>query len=210
MRTKDRAFLDVTSEAINNPIRLTLGWAMVDPATLPPVSLLLAYWMGGAFLMAIKRLAEYRPASDEGPLERLELYRGSFAATPTPAAHLRLSLRSARRLFLAVFLVKYRVEYLLSLPLFAALFASYLHVGLKPDSSAQPPEKLLKERTLVAVVTRVALTLLPLDRHPAPRPAVRPAFPAARLVVPTSFRAKGRSRFRGCPLLTSPLRKTPC
>ena len=60
VRTKEIPFLDVISEATNNPIRLTLGWVMVDPTTLPPGSLLLAYWMGGAFLMALKRLGEYR------------------------------------------------------------------------------------------------------------------------------------------------------
>ncbi len=31
-RTKDRPYLDVISESINNPIRLTIGWAMVDQA----------------------------------------------------------------------------------------------------------------------------------------------------------------------------------
>jgi len=42
VRTKDLAFLDVLSESINSPIRLTLGWAMVSATTLPPASLLLA------------------------------------------------------------------------------------------------------------------------------------------------------------------------
>ena len=45
IRTKEKVYLDVLSEAVNNPIRLTLGWAMVDSTTLPPSSLLLAYWM---------------------------------------------------------------------------------------------------------------------------------------------------------------------
>ena len=35
-RTKDHAFVDVLSESLNNPIRLMLGWAIVDPTTLPP------------------------------------------------------------------------------------------------------------------------------------------------------------------------------
>ncbi len=66
IRTKDVAFLDVFSESVNSPIRLTLGWAMVSSTTIPPSSLLLAYWMGGGFLMALKRLAEYRAARDAG------------------------------------------------------------------------------------------------------------------------------------------------
>ena len=57
-RTKDRVFLDVLSESINNPIRLSLGWFVVISNPLPPSSLVFGYWMGGAFLMAVKRYAE--------------------------------------------------------------------------------------------------------------------------------------------------------
>src|SRR5258707_157107 len=60
LRTKDKAYLDVISEAINNPLRLMIGWTMIDPTTLPPSSVILLYWAGGAFLMAAKRLSEFR------------------------------------------------------------------------------------------------------------------------------------------------------
>ena len=56
VRTKDKAYLDVVSESVNNPLRLMIGWAMVDPTALPPSSIILVYWAGGAFLMAAKRL----------------------------------------------------------------------------------------------------------------------------------------------------------
>ena len=36
LRSKDRPYLDVISESINNPLRLMIGWTMVDPVTLPP------------------------------------------------------------------------------------------------------------------------------------------------------------------------------
>ncbi len=153
VRTKDRVYLDVVSEAINNPIRLTLGWAMVWPQTLPPSSLLLAYWMGGAFLMAIKRLAEYRSLAATVGIETLGLYRRSFRFYSENrllvSAFLYAQLAA---FFLAVFLIKYRIEYLLALPLFAALFAAYLRVGLKRDSLAQAPEGLFQEKTLMLVV----------------------------------------------------------
>ena len=60
IRSKDKPYFDVLSESVNNPIRLMLGWYATGITILPPVSLLLAYWMVGAFFMAIKRLAEYR------------------------------------------------------------------------------------------------------------------------------------------------------
>ncbi len=160
LRTKERVFLDVTSEALNNPIRLTLGWAMVAPTTLPPSSLLLAYWMGGAFLMAVKRFAEYRTVTETAGRERLGLYRKSFRFY-TEGSLLTSTFLYAlmAAFFLAVFMIKYRVEYLLAAPLFAALFASYLRVGLKPASTAQTPEKLFKEGILMTVVALLILAL---------------------------------------------------
>ncbi len=160
LRTKDRIFLDVMSESINNPIRLTLGWAMVDPTTLPPGSLLLAYWMGGAFLMAIKRVAEYRAVRETAGIERLGQYRRSFryyTESSLLVSSLLYALMAA--FFLAIFVIKYRVEYLLALPLFAALFAAYLRVGLKTHSSAQTPEKLFKEKSLMTTVALLAIAL---------------------------------------------------
>ena len=64
-RTKDIAYLDVLSESINNAIRLLLGWFFVTADYLPPVTIVLGYWLGGAFLMAIKRYAEYRMIGDK-------------------------------------------------------------------------------------------------------------------------------------------------
>jgi Ca2+/Na+ antiporter len=134
-----------------------LGWAMVDPTTLPPSSLILAYWMGGAFLMTVKRFAEYRSiVATHGP-EVLGDYRRSFRHyTADRLLILSFLFALLAAFFVAVFLIKYRIEYLLSFPLFAALFAVYLRLGLKQNSSAQTPERLLKERLLVAIVLALA------------------------------------------------------
>lgn len=149
-RSKDRAFLDVLTESINNPIRLLLGWSAVIGGILPPSSILLAYWMGGAFLMAMKRYAEYRFIDDS---ERAGLYRRSFRLYSEEKLLLSsffYALCSA--FFLGVFLVKYRIEFLLSFPLFALLFAWYLHIAMKPHSASQTPEKLYREPAFMAYI----------------------------------------------------------
>ncbi len=159
LRTKDRAYLDVISESINNPIRLTLGWTMIDPTGLPPSSLLLAYWGGGAFLMAAKRLSEYRDIHADAGLEALHLYRRSFrfyTAENLTVSCFLYAITSA--FFIAVFLIKYRVEYIVAFPLIAFLFAVYLWLALRKNSIAQRPERLFRSRRLV--VTLVALILL--------------------------------------------------
>ncbi len=153
MRTKDRPYLDVISESINNPLRLLIGWAMINTTTLPPVSIILAYWLGGAFLMAAKRLSEYREITATHGRELLERYRASFkgySETSLNVSCFTYGLLSS--FFLAIFLVKYRIEYLLLMPLITVLFAQYLALSMQAGSSAQSPEKLFRERGLLLVL----------------------------------------------------------
>jgi 4-hydroxybenzoate polyprenyltransferase len=146
-RTKERPYLDVLSESINNPLRFLLGWSAVVSDVLPPSSILLAFWMGGAYLMAIKRFAEYRFIGD--PV-RAGFYRRSFRFYTEErllASALFYALCSA--FFLGVFLIKYRIEFLVSMPFLALLFAWYLMIGMRAQSVAQSPEHLYRERPFV-------------------------------------------------------------
>ena len=168
-RTKDRVYLDVISESVNNPIRLALGWFIFVPAALltgdssdtfwsivPPASIILAYWMGGAFLMATKRFAEYRFINDP---ERAGLYRRSFRYYTEQNLLLSMFFYAlTATFFLGIFLIKHRIELLISFPFFALLFVWYLKIGLRQDSVVQGPEKLHHEKKFMAYV--VAFTLL--------------------------------------------------
>lgn len=170
LRSKDRPYIDVLSESLNNPLRLMLGWAMVDPATLPPVSVLLSFWFGGAFLMNTKRLAEFRDIVADLGQARLALYRKSFAhysEERLSVANLTYALLCA--LFLAVFVAKYRIEYVLIFPIVVYLFAQYYALSLKAGSVARKPEKLFREKRLMAAATLagvvfVATTYIDLPR----------------------------------------------
>jgi 4-hydroxybenzoate polyprenyltransferase len=161
IRTKDKAYLDVVSEAVNNPLRLMIGWAMIDPTTLPPSSIILTYWAGGAFLMAAKRLSEFREITASHGRELLERYRASFAGYSEISLTVSCFVYSlVTSFFLAIFLIKYRVEYLLTVPVLIALFGHYLALSMGPASTAQRPEKLFKERVLIALVGLLAATFL--------------------------------------------------
>ncbi len=168
IRTKDRAYLDVLSESVNNPLRLLMGWFAIIPDALPPSSLILAYWMGGAFLMAMKRYSEYRRIGDP---KIAGAYRRSFRFYTEETLLLSSFFYALLASFLlGVFLVKYRIEYVLALPFFALLFTWYLAIALRADSAAQAPEKLHRERrflgfcllltVVVAVLTFVELPFL--------------------------------------------------
>ncbi len=169
LRLKDRAVLDVVVEALNNPIRLLLGWAMVDGSTLPPSSLALSYWAGGAFLMTVKRLAERRSVLERSPEAVLARYRRSFATYTESSLLVQALICAVTAAFLlAVFLVKYRIEYLLAVPLFAALFGRYLALGLVSGSAAETPERLFREKGLVGLVLALAVALVVLTRWDLP------------------------------------------
>jgi 4-hydroxybenzoate polyprenyltransferase len=163
LRSKDKAYVDVATEALNNPIRLVLGWVLIAPESLPPASLVIAYWAGGAFLMSVKRLAEYRTIAAGHGTAVLHLYRRSFQqydeAKLTIQSFLYAQLAS---FFIAVFLIKYRIEYILSFPLFAMLFTIYLALGLRLGSTAQTPEKLFKEGKLLGIVASLVVALVAL------------------------------------------------
>ena len=153
LRTKDLLFVDVLTESINNPLRLALGWAMVDPSSLPPLSVLLSYWFGGAFLMNAKRLAEFRDIVAEQGQDLLGRYRRSFrfyTERRLLVASLLYALFSI--FFLAVFLIKYRIEYVIVFPALSFLFAEYLILALKTNSVARRPEHLFKARRMMVIV----------------------------------------------------------
>lgn len=153
LRTKDKAYLDVISESINNPLRLMIGWAMVDPSTLPPSSIILSYWFGGAFLMAAKRYSEYHEIVASHGRDLLVRYRSSFAGYSEVSLNVSCFIYGMlSTFFLAIFLIKYRIEYLLMVPVIIALFGHYLVVATRPNSSAQNPEKLFRERTLMELI----------------------------------------------------------
>ncbi len=170
LRTKDLPYLDVLSESMNNPIRLMLGWSMVDPTSVAPASLLLAYWMGGAFLMGAKRLSEYREIAAGPGVAVLHRYRRSFRHyTQERLLVSCFAYALLSTLLIGFFLVKYRIEYLVGCPFVIALFAHYLALSLRSGSVAQKPEKLFKERALMALTGSAVLALAALSFINIPR-----------------------------------------
>jgi len=155
IRTKDKQYLDVLSESINNPLRLLLGWSIFMHDSLPPSSIVLSYWMGGAFLMGVKRYSEFRFI---GNAHQAGLYRRSFRFYTEQSLLLSAFFYAIlSSFFLAVFLIKYRVEFVLSFPWFALLFVWYLEIGMRAESVAKDPEKIFREPRFVLFVLSLCL-----------------------------------------------------
>ncbi len=148
VRSKELPYIDVISESINNPLRLLLGWFAVIQIAVPPVSLMVSYWMIGAFFMGTKRFSEYRAINEA---DTAGAYRSSFKHYNEEKLLISMFFYStAAALLLGVFIIRYHLELILSVPLIAGFFAYYMHVAFKKESAAQAPERLYRERGLMA------------------------------------------------------------
>jgi 4-hydroxybenzoate polyprenyltransferase len=158
VRSKDLPYVDVLSEAINNPIRMLAGWFIVTSVTVAPASLLLSYWMIGCYFMALKRFAEYRNIGDAG---RATAYRKSFRYFTSERLLVSVMFYgTAAMLFFGAFCMRYRLELILAFPAIALVMAIYLHVALKENSAAQNPERLYREPALMASVVGASLLIM--------------------------------------------------
>ena len=152
LRTKDIFILDVLTESINNMIRLLLGWFIVFNATenpvLPPISIVIGYWMLGAFLMAIKRYAEYRMIDNPNLAGKYRKSLKSYSEKFLLTSAFFYAMCSV--FFMGIFLIKYRIELVLLMPFIIGLFCYYFWLSYEKDSAVQKPEKLYREKWLMA------------------------------------------------------------
>jgi hypothetical protein len=81
-------------------------------------------------------------------------------------------------LFFGAFSMRYRLELILAFPLVALVMAMYLRVAFKPNSAAQTPEHLYRERGLMVAVIATTLAMVVLLRVDLPV--------MHRLVTPTA------------------------
>jgi len=158
LRSKDLPYLDVLSEAANNPLRMLAGWFIVDITAIPPASLLLSYWMVGCYFMAIKRYAELRSIVNRA---QAVAYRKSFVFYTEERLLVSIVFYgSAAMLFFGAFIMRYRLELVLAFPLVALVMAVYLSLAFKENGAAHAPERLTREPTLMASVIACALWMV--------------------------------------------------
>jgi 4-hydroxybenzoate polyprenyltransferase len=157
IRTKDVPYVDVLSEAVNNPLRLLAGWYMSTSHSLVPASLLLSYWMVGCYFMAIKRFAELRDMHNTAAAAQ---YRKSFAFYTEQRLLVSVMFYgAAAMLFFGAFVMRYRLELILTFPLVALVMSTYLALAFRPNSPAQQPEHLYRQPSLMAAVVGCALLM---------------------------------------------------
>ena len=160
VRAKDIPFLDAISESANNPIRFLIGWYTFAPRSFfPPLSLLLAWWSFGNFLMTAKRLSEFRLLR-----EKAADYRLSHKKYTRNLLLLGMAVSAA--VFLASFLVfilslhLYRL--LIVFPLLLLYLFLFFRKTLNEREVMEEPESLLRN-PLIALLTLVLVVLFALS-----------------------------------------------
>jgi 4-hydroxybenzoate polyprenyltransferase len=160
LRAKDIPFLDAISESANNPIRLLIGWYTFAPRnSFPPLSLLLAWWSFGNFLMTAKRLSEFRLLGEKAADYRLSHKRYSrrlllFGMAAGAAVFLTSSL---------VFILSFHLHRLLILlPLLLVYLLLFFRKTLNEKEVMEEPESLLRN-PLIALLTLVLVALFALS-----------------------------------------------
>jgi 4-hydroxybenzoate polyprenyltransferase len=141
VRVKDLPYLDSTIESANNPIRFLIGWYVLA-THFPPVSLLLAWWAFGNFLMVGKRVAEKKfLTAAESSAYRLSLSRYSVGGLVFFMACNGLLVLATFVLFAVQMNLK---TFLYVLPFIVFYLVFFLVKSTQDRDAAEEPEKMLK------------------------------------------------------------------
>ena len=171
VRLKDRAFLDVISESINNPLRLLLGWYAVVPAevvAMPPLSIILAWWFFGALLMTGKRYSEYRFIGDD---ELSGKYRKSFKVYDEGKLIMAMICYACLFCFCTgIAMAVYRPlnNLVLIFPMILLAILAYFRHAMREESARLEPEQLLKNPWIIGTTIltgALSLWLLYAQKH---------------------------------------------
>jgi 4-hydroxybenzoate polyprenyltransferase len=148
IRLKDRRFLDILCESANNPIRLIVGWQIHDYTSIPPLSILMAFWLIGSFLMGAKRISELDELRGTISEEDLHSYRKSLShytitslnIVVLTSSHLGIAL-------LIIFSSKYEFRLLPFCLVLCVWLPVFFSKAISKGRLAQSPERLLFDRT---------------------------------------------------------------
>ena len=150
VRAKDLIYFDVIIESVNNPIRMFIGWFSVVEGALIPLSLIVFYWLLGAFMMNAKRLSEWKKFVSKQ--DRL-MYRpslGKYSENMLIVMCFIYAILSSSSL--ALFAARYKFELILWLPFFVLILGWYFKSALGNSGVTEHPEKLMTSRWLLLLL----------------------------------------------------------
>lgn len=162
IRLKDLPIADVICESFNNPIRFLFGFSLFfKNISIPSLSLLLSYWLAGAFLMNSKRLSEYRYFQDLKIIGDLKKYRNVYSFYNFENLNaLSIFYATLSLALLSIFIIKHRIEYILLLPLITFIFAWYHFLTLKKFKIMQEVKNIINSKILMSSLLFLLIAFL--------------------------------------------------
>lgn len=154
IRFKDRFLIDIYLESLNSPIRFVIGWLSASDDSLPPISTILLFLFGGAFLMSAKRVSELNLLRGKLSHDLIVSYRKSFRYyTPERLIFIMQTNFGFAIALLTIFTTKYNPDFIYYIIVVVFIFALYskstfgneIHVTEKPHF-------LYKDRSVIIIV----------------------------------------------------------
>jgi len=145
IRLKDRAFIDFTSEALNNPIRFMIGWyAVATSHEIVPASFVLGYWFLGIFLMAAKRFGEIRVINNSSKAKKYRLSLAHYTEENLLMA--MIAGLTAFSYMLGALSLKYSVDVILVLPFIVVWVVWFFALAFEKNTIVISPERIFEKK----------------------------------------------------------------
>jgi len=188
-RTKDIPYLDFLFEALNNPIRLAIGWYAVEGAIAHPfmlasnaaggsdptvnslfyipIGFVVSFYFIGVFLMSSKRFGEIRLFKSSDVEKSSGEYRKSLKYYTEQSLLLVMvaSIISFSYIFGALS-YKYNIDLIILLPVFIIWIIWYFVLAFEENTIVKDPERIFERRSFLLFSVLFVLTfswLLGLD-----------------------------------------------
>lgn len=162
LRFKNIPIIDVITESFNNPIRLLLGFSLFFPkVALPSLSLIISYWLAGAFLMNSKRLSEVIFFQKKNNISKLKKYRLVYNFYNFQNLNcLSFFYGSTSLSFLSIFIIKYKIEFILLLPLLIFIFSIYHYYSINEAQKMQNVKNLINLKLLIGLILLLIISFI--------------------------------------------------
>lgn len=159
IRLKDRAYADFVFEALNNPIRLMIGWyAVSTPNNIVPASFIFGYWFFGIFLMAAKRFGELRFIQNQ---EIAKEYRASLAYYTEKSLLMAMIVALvALSYMLGVLSIKYSIDIFMALPLLIIWILWFFKLAYEENTVVKDPERIFEKKPFVIFTVLIAIIFI--------------------------------------------------
>ena len=155
IRLKEKKYLDIFSESFNSPLRLAWGWYSLVVNPFPPSSALIAFWLTGIFLMALKRYVEL---SEFSTVAEAKAYRVSLSSY-SKIQLIRIAMMSSfsAAMLMGIYIIRNRIEFIIVLPFVVWIFSEFTVAAIDGGKIIHSPETMVKSKKIFTALVTLSL-----------------------------------------------------